>query len=239
MNFLILQHLEIEPAALIGSPIADAGHTTETVRIDRGEAVPSQLDGYNGLIVMGGSMSANDTHLPYIVDELTLLGKAVEADFPVLGFCLGAQLLARAAGAEVVASPIRELGWSPLQRTRNSAADPLFRNLNDDLMVFQWHGETFTLPEKTTLLATHPAVPYQAFRIGSSQYGLQFHIEVDAKIIDAWVEAGESERTELGADGITAIQSAVPDHLPAAQVFCRAMVVAWLQLCDARVTKGS
>ena len=238
MNFLILQHLEIEPAALIEVVMADAGHAIDTVHIDRGEAVPSQLDGYDGVVVMGGPMSANDTHLSYVVNELTLLGKAVEADFPVLGICLGAQILARAAGAEIVASPVRELGWYPVQRTWESAADPIFRRLPDDgLMVFQWHGETFTLPECATLVATHPAVPHQAFRIGSSQYGLQFHIEVDAKIIDSWMEAGESERAELGEAGLSAIQSATPEHLAAAQLFCREMVAAWLQLCANRVAR--
>jgi len=237
MNFLILQHLEIEPAALIEALITDAGHTTETVRIDKGEAIPSLLDGYNGVVVMGGPMSANDTHLSYITDELALLEKAIEADFPVLGLCLGAQLLARAAGAEVVASPVRELGWYPLRRTWDSAADPLFRNLDDDLMVFQWHGETFTLPDCATLVATHPAVLHQAFRIGSSQYGLQFHIEVDSKIINSWVEAGESERAELGEIGLSAIQSATPDSLPAAQSFCTQMVMAWLELCANRVAR--
>jgi len=234
MNFLILQHLEIEPAALIGALLTDAGHTTQTVRVDRGETIPTALSGYHGLIVMGGSMSANDTHLSYIADELALLEKAIEADFPVLGFCLGAQLLASAAGAQVIASPVRELGWSPLQRTRASAADPLFGNMDDDLMVFQWHGETFTLPSSATLLATNPAVPNQVFRIGLSQYGLQFHIEVDQAIIELWIAAGESECSELGDAGVAAIRLQSPEYLPGAHAFCREMVTEWLGLCDTR-----
>lgn len=236
MKFLVLQHLGVEATALIGSVIADAGHHIEIVRMDRGEAIPPLPAGYAGAIVMGGPMSANDTHLPSIADELALLKKAVATDFPVLGICLGAQLLAKAAGAEIVASPVRELGWYPVYGTEHAEHDPLFGSLHaQDLPVFQWHGETFTLPAQATLLATHPDVPNQAFRIGSSQYGLQFHIEVDAAVIEAWMEAGESERAELGAGGVAEIRASTPDCVPAAHRFCREMVSAWLGLCDRRV----
>ena len=232
MNFLVLQHLRIEPTAMIGAVIEDAGHNIEVVRMDRDESVPQSLSGFDGLIVMGGPMSANDTHLPFIIDEIKLLRKAIEIDLPVLGLCLGAQLLARAAGAEIVGSPVRELGWLPVHRTWDAVDDPLFSNLRDDgLMVFQWHGETFTLPDAATLIATHPDVPNQAFRIGSSQYGLQFHIEVDRAIIESWIEAGESERETLGDAGVASILDETPLHLPAAQKFCSQMILAWLDLC--------
>jgi GMP synthase (glutamine-hydrolysing) len=231
MNFLVLQHLRIEPTAIIGKIIEEAGHHIELVRMDRDESVPQSLSGFDGVVVMGGPMSANDTHLSFVTDEIELLKEAIKIDLPVLGFCLGAQLLARAAGAEIVTSPIRELGWYPLQRTRDSADDPIFQALDDDgLMVFQWHGETFTLPDSATLVATHTDVPQQAFRIGSSQYGLQFHIEVDRPIIESWIEAGESERTALGEAGIAAIRAQSPDYIPAAHAFCRQMIMAWLAL---------
>lgn len=231
MNFLVLQHLRIEPTAIIGKIIEEAGHHIELVRMDRDESVPQSLSGFDGVVVMGGPMSANDTHLSFVTDEIELLKEAIKIDLPVLGLCLGAQLLARAAGAEIVTSPIRELGWYPLQRTRDSADDPIFQALDDDgLMVFQWHGETFTLPDSATLVATHTDVPQQAFRIGSSQYGLQFHIEVDRPIIESWIEAGESERTALGEAGIAAIRAQSPDYIPAAHAFCRQMIMAWLAL---------
>jgi GMP synthase (glutamine-hydrolysing) len=231
MNFLVLQHLRIEPTAIIGKIIEEAGHHIELVRMDRDESVPQSLSGFDGVVVMGGPMSANDTHLSFVTDEIELLKEAIKIDLPVLGICLGAQLLARAAGAEIVTSPVRELGWYPLQRTRDSADDPIFQALDDDgLMVFQWHGETFTLPDSATLVATHTDVPQQAFRIGSSQYGLQFHIEVDRPIIESWIEAGESERTALGEAGIAAIRAQSPDYIPAAHAFCRQMIMAWLAL---------
>lgn len=233
MNFLVLQHLEIEPAALIGEIITGAGHSIQMVRLDRGDAVPATLAGYDGMIVMGGPISANDTHLSYVRDEIALLKQAIAVDFPVLGICLGAQLLARAAGAEVVTSPVRELGWYPVYRSEESANDSLFAGLSDNgLMVFQWHGETFALPDTATLVATNPDVPQQAFRIGTSQYGLQFHIEVEQPAVEAWIEAGESEQTALGDAGITALRVQSPNHMPAAHAFCRQMIKAWLVLCD-------
>jgi len=233
MNFLVLQHLRIEPTAMIGELIEHAGHSIEVVRMDRDEPVPQSLSGFDGVIAMGGSMSANDVHIPFIADEIQLLQKAIAVDLPVLGLCLGAQLLARAAGAEIITSPVRELGWCPVQRAEGSVADSLFRALNDgDLMVFQWHGETFTLPDAATLVATHPDVPHQAFRIGSSQYGLQFHIEVDQAIIKSWIEAGASERESLGDTGIATVLSEGALYLAPAQKFCREMVNAWLILCD-------
>jgi GMP synthase-like glutamine amidotransferase len=119
-----------------------------------------------------------------------------------------------------------------MSRTWDSADDPLFRAMDDGLMVFQWHGETFTLPDAATLLAMHHDVPHQAFRVGSNQYGLQFHIEVDETVIEAWIAAGESECSELGEAGVATIRAQSPGYLPAAHAFCRALVISWLRLCD-------
>ncbi|MDQ7010555.1 MAG: type 1 glutamine amidotransferase, partial [Mariprofundaceae bacterium] len=187
MQILVLQHLEIEPPALIADIIRDAGHDLKTIRLWQGEVVPHALDDWDGLIVMGGPQSANDVHLGYIHDETVLLERAIEQDFPALGICLGAQLLARAGGADILPSPVRELGWYPVYPADTAATDPLFRHMRAGQMVFQWHGETFSLPAHASLLATHPDVPHQAFRIGSSQYGLQFHFEVAQPLIRQWV----------------------------------------------------
>jgi len=231
MRFLVLQHLKIEPPALIGVCLRNKGHTFESVRIGKGQTIPDTLTDYAGLIVMGGPMSANDD-LPFIREEINLLQQAIAQDFPVLGICLGAQLLAKAAGAEILPSPERELGWYPLFPTPDGKTDALFSLLPAEGMnVFQWHGETFSLSEGATLLASCPDVPHQAFRLGSCQYGLQFHVEVDETIIRKWIDTGESERKHLGENGVRDILLKTPQYLYAMQSFCDMICTNWLAVC--------
>ncbi len=226
---LILQQLSIEPAALLADIMHEQGHKTVAV-LAKDEPVPDRLDDYAGMIVMGGPMSANDMHLDFIATELKLLEKAIEGDFPVLGICLGSQLLAKAAGAEIHAAAERELGWYRLTLTESAADDPLFSGISGDLDVFQWHGETFTLPEGATLLATCENVPHQTFRLGSCQYGLQFHVEVDEPIIRDWVNVCDSEREHLGEVGIKQMLAETPECVVQAHAFCREMTLAWMRL---------
>ena len=237
MHFLVLQHLDIEPPALLGDHLLKEGHMLETVHIDHAETIPDTLTGYAGLIVMGGPMSTNDDS-PFIKEEIALLQQALAKDFPVLGICLGAQLLARAADAEILPSPQRELGWYPLFPTPDGKTDALFSSLPvDGLKVFQWHGETFSLPDNATHLALCPNVPNQAFRLGSCQYGLQFHVEVDGTIIRQWIDAGESERKHMGENGIKNILHNMPQCLSAMQSFCDTMCGNWLALASLRMEK--
>ncbi len=233
MRFLVLQHLDIEPPALIADDLSKAGHMLETIRTDKKQEVPDTLTDYAGLIVMGGSMSANDAHLAFIDREIHLLQQAIAQNFPVLGICLGAQLLAKAADAEILPSPERELGWYPLYSTSAGKIDPLFSSLPETgLNVFQWHGETFSLPDQAKRLAACPHVPNQAFRLGSCQYGLQFHVEVDTTIIHEWVETGKNEREHLGGAGIRKIITETPQYIVGMASFCHAMCESWLALIE-------
>jgi len=234
MQTLVLQHLEIEPPALITDIIYKTGHNIDTVRLWLNETVPDELNRWDGIIIMGGPQSANDALPAYIRDEIALLKEAIKADFPVLGICLGAQLLARAAGATITSSPVRELGWYPVYPTGQATKEPLFRHMDAEQMVFQWHGETFSLPENASLLATHPDVPNQAFRIGTCQYGLQFHFEVDRTLIRQWVNAGVSERKHLGSRGVQAMMDATDRYLPSMHRFCTQAIHAWLGLIEKR-----
>lgn len=231
MNFLVLQHLDIEPPALIGDLLREAGHHLHTVHVDAGDTLPANTDHLHGIIIMGGPQSANDTHLSYIRGELLWLEKRIGEGVPMLGICLGAQLMAKATGGTIMPSPVRELGWSPIYPTNAASSDLLFSSLPaTGLTVFQWHGETFTLPDHATLLATHPGVPAQAFSLGAAQYGLQFHIEVDASIIDTWVAAGSSERNYLGSEGVLTLHHGTSQYLSSMQQYARQMIKRWLAL---------
>lgn len=231
MRFLVIQHLDIEPPALIGNVLREGGHELTFVHLSRGEALPLDTCDFAGVIIMGGPQSANDTQLPYIRGELVWLKQRITEGMPMLGFCLGAQLIAKAAGGSISASSVRELGWYPIFPTPDTVTDPLFTDLPEaGLTVFQWHGETFSLPDTASLIATHPQVTAQAFRLGKAQYGIQFHVEVDDTLIQQWIAAGESEKAHLGANGIKELNDATEAHLEAMRAFCRQMTHSWLDL---------
>jgi len=226
MNFLVIQHLDIEPPALIGDTLEKVGHQLTTIHLDQGDLIPAATD-FDGIIIMGGPQSANDD-TGYILAELAWLKKAIAADVPMLGICLGAQMIAKAAGADIFTSPVRELGWFPVYHTDETVRDPLFRHMPETLAVFQWHGETFSFTDAMTAIAMHPDVSAQAFRLGKSQYGLQFHVEVNESIIKAWIDCGENECNYLGIDELRRLHRDTTLHLKSMQHFCKQMVHAWL-----------
>ena len=233
MDFLVIQHLDIEPPALIGEVLREAGHTLHTLHLDLGDELPPDVEDVSGLIIMGGPQSANDTHLPYIEAELQWLKQRIREGLPMLGICLGAQLMAKAADATISKSPLRELGWYPVFQTPDTASDPLFSSMpTDGLTVVQWHGETFSIPDTATPVVTHPEVPAQAFRLGRAQYGMQFHFEVDASLIEKWIGAGDSERTHLGIEGIDNLHAQTPLHLNTMRNYGRQIVLNWLSLLN-------
>ncbi|MDQ6973024.1 MAG: type 1 glutamine amidotransferase [Mariprofundaceae bacterium] len=231
MRFLVIQHLNIEPPALIGSVLEEAGHELIYTHVNQGEALPENTAGFSGAIIMGGPQSADNAHLDYIRAELDWLKTNLDAGLPMLGICLGSQLMAKAAGGNISASPLRELGWYPVFPTAQSPDDPLFSPLPDQgLTVFQWHGETFSLPDTATTVASHPDVAQQAFRLGLAQYGLQFHIEVDQTLIELWIRAGDSERAHLGEEGLTLLRGQTPLYLSTMRAYCHQMLGNWLAL---------
>jgi len=231
MNFLVIQHLDIESPALIADVLCSSGHNLHTVRVFCGERLPEDTRGYAGVIIMGGPQSANDTHLAYIQDELIWLQNKLSTGLPMLGICLGAQMMAKAAGARISRSAIRELGWYPVFPTSDSTSDPLFSGLpKQGMHVFQWHGETFSLPPQARLIASHPEVVQQAICLGHAQYAMQFHIEVDVDIIQAWIAAGSSERAHLGKKGIAQLKQETTLYLEEMRDFCSELTKTWINL---------
>jgi len=198
-RLLVLQHIGCEPLGLIEPALKERGMEYRYVRPFAGEPIPKDLSGWDGLIAMGGSMSANDgERLGFIADELRLLTKVLEAGMPALGICLGAQLIAKAAGAEVTAGEEKEIGWYPLTLTEEGKKDRLLDGLPGTFPVFQWHGETFDIPRGAVCLAGSERYSNQAFRLGEKVYGLQFHLETTQPMITEWLDLYRDEHAKCG-----------------------------------------
>src|SRR3954447_21877794 len=165
---------------MIAAAAAEAGIGLRVRRLDLGEAVPD-LDDFDGLVVMGGPMGASDDEQhPHLRDERDLLARAVPAGRPVLGVCLGAQLLAAACGGRVFPGQAgAEIGLGIVELTDQGRADPVFGPAGWVLPVLHWHGDTYARPGGATRLAASSRYPEQAFRVGERAYGLQFHVEID------------------------------------------------------------
>jgi GMP synthase-like glutamine amidotransferase len=160
------------------------------VKVDAGEAVPADPSAYSGLAFMGGPMSVND-NLPWISKILALIDAAVEADIPVLGHCLGGQLMSKALGGKVTRNPVKEIGWGPVAVEDNAQAREWF-GATREFSGFHWHGETFSLPPGATKLAASPYCANQAFVL-RKHLGMQCHVEMTPELIRAWCADWEKE----------------------------------------------
>ena len=211
---LAIENEDIADLALAEEVFAAEGIPVEHVRLWKGEDLPPLQDA-DAVVSLGGDMNADDVEAyPYLAEERDYLAEAVRRDVPVLGICLGGQLLARALGAPVTRSPHPELGFVPIRPTEAGRADPLLSCLRDGDRMFQWHVDTFEVPAGAALLATGDAVPNQAYRAGRRAWGLQFHPEVTTQELEGWLEAvPDIERTY----GRTAddIRAEIAERLPA------------------------
>jgi len=185
MKVLAFCHVPFEGLGRIADVLASRQVGCDYADLYHGSAAQPEVSAYAGLIFMGGPMSVNDD-LPYLRQEMRWIAQAVERRQPVLGICLGAQLIARALGARVFPNPVKEIGWFDVDFTGEAACDPLLASAAPVETVFHWHGETFDLPPGATLLASSRACRNQAFRAGHFIYGFQFHLEVTPAMIAGW-----------------------------------------------------
>jgi GMP synthase-like glutamine amidotransferase len=214
---LVVQHVRVESPYAIGEALAAQEVEADLRQVFRGEALPADLADHDGVVVMGGPMSAGrDEGFPSRQAEVALLAEALERQVPTLGVCLGAQLLALAAGAEVIPGPAgMEVGWGSVTIGPDAAGDPLMDGVPAALEVFHWHGDTFSLPPGAVRLASSARYANQAFRIGAAAWGLQFHLEVDGAAVEAMVKAfpDDLESVPGGAAGLLAATGSALDHL--------------------------
>lgn len=183
----VLQHVPFEGPGCIADWAKEKDHTITVTRLYAGDALPGYAD-FDWLIVMGGPMGVYDEdRYAWLPSEKTFIRGAVGAQKTVLGICLGAQLLANVLGAPVIRNPQREIGWFPLQLTKNGAASLLFAGLPEQIPAFHWHGDTFALPPQADLLASSEGCAYQAFVYRQRVVGLQFHLEVRPENVQALI----------------------------------------------------
>jgi GMP synthase (glutamine-hydrolysing) len=230
---LVLQHIACEPPGAFGDVLRERGAEVVAVELDEGEGLPDWR-GFDRIVAMGGPMSVNDdTALPWLAAEKRLIAEAVRAGKPFWGTCLGVQLLASSLGARVYAGSRQEIGLMPVQLTEAARSDPLFSDLPATLLTFQWHGDTFDIPEGGVRLATSELFPNQAFRWGGRAYGVQFHLEVSPELARSWAGVPEYrdglERT-LGPGALDHVVSELDRNRRALSDAGRTLFERWLDL---------
>jgi GMP synthase (glutamine-hydrolysing) len=226
---IVVQHVEPEGPGLIADALASRGVRVRLVRADLGAPVPVSPGRAAGLVVMGGPMGVYEAHLhPHLRDELRLIETALRGGTPVLGVCLGSQLLAAALGARVAPSGSREIGWLDVDLLAAAAGDPLLGAAPPRFTPLHWHGDVFELPRGAVALARSALTPYQAFRHGDSAWGLLFHLEATAAQVTAMLHAFGDEVRAAGVSA-EALAAAAPDRLAALAPIARQAFTAFAE----------
>ena len=202
MKVLVLRHVPHEHLGTLALSLRASNLIYEYVNFYENEHPNISVDDLCGLIILGGPMNVYETNkYPFLQMEDRLIKQVIEKDAPVLGICLGAQLIAKALGSRVIKNKEKEIGWYPLKMTEEASKDRLFKHFNSEETVFQWHGDTFEIPEGAVHLAKSTLCTNQAFRYRDNVYGLQFHIEVTPQMILEWLDVPENREEFLSLQG--------------------------------------
>ena len=230
-SVLILQFMADDGPAYLGKWLRQRGISADVRMAEGGPAFPTDIDGYRALALLGGGMSVNDD-FAYLRNAEHLIGQAMARDIPVLGHCLGGQLMARSLGAQVGASPAPEIGWQRIECIDSPQRREWF---GPEAMhhVFHWHYEAFDLPSRAVSLASSPACPHQAFAVGM-HLALQFHVEVDDAKVRLWLSQGEpayleAQRHHASVHGEQRVRDDTVRHLRAQQLLAQRIYAHWLE----------
>ncbi len=187
---LFIKHIDIEGPGTIETYLDNQCYDLETVDLGKGEALPDNFSDLEAVVCLGGPMNVyEEDKYPFLKKENEFIKEILKREIPYLGICLGSQLLAKACGAKVVKSPVKEVGWFTIDFKKETQKDLLFASLKGPFDVFHWHEDMWEIPPGGTLLATAQGCPHQAFKVGKNAYGIQFHVEVTGRIIEDWCKA--------------------------------------------------
>jgi len=230
---LVLQHAACETLGTIADALQRAHVRTAYIRAFAGDPIPTHMDEAVGLILMGGPMGVYEQdRYPFLAEEMRLIERALAAGKPILGVCLGSQLLAAVLGARVRKGPQKEIGWFPVLLTEAARADALFTDVPPSFIAYHWHGDVFDCPSGAVSLARSELTECQAFRYGTNAYGLLFHLEVTEPIIAEMVRTFAEELREAGLSGEAIIQDAAR-HLPELERIGQRVFHAWTRWIEA------
>lgn len=209
---IIFRHALTEGAGYLGSFLTEKQIPWRMVRIDQGDPLPVSMRDFSGMVMMGGPMSVNDD-LPWIPPLLSLINEAYAEDIPLLGHCLGGQLISKARGAVVAKTAVKEIGWGEISVSQNGEAKDWF-GTTQRFLGFHWHGETFALPAGATHLLSSPYCQNQAYALGK-HLAFQCHIEMTVEMVKVWCDAGADEvRGAAASPGVQPIPEILGDLQP-------------------------
>lgn len=234
-KILVCQHVAYEILGTLNPLFKDSGFRIRYVNFDRTPDAQPTINGYAGLIILGGPMNVDDP-LPHLAYEVKLIQDAIKKNIPVLGICLGSQLIAKALGAKVYPNCKKEIGWYDVHLTDEGKADPVFKYFKPTEKLFQWHGDTFDLPPETVHLAYSSDCKLQAFRHKKRVYGFQFHLEVDEAMILRWFNVPRHQKEIECLNGQIDPQTVIaeiPNHIDRLKELSGQTFTELIQLCGA------
>ena len=234
-RILVFQHVGHEILGTLHPLLRDAGFRIRHVNFGRHPGADASMSRYDGLVVLGGPMGAYEAEkYPHLNTEIACIREAIDEDKPVLGICLGAQLIAAALGAKVTRHQETEIGWYDVSLTEEGKSDAVLGQLAPTEKIFQWHGDTFQLPAGTTWLARSAICPHQAFRYGTKVYGFQFHLEVDEPMIERWLKISSPAAIDFDPE---VIRQQTRDHVTHLMKLSRQVFTKYIELFSTKRRK--
>jgi GMP synthase-like glutamine amidotransferase len=231
-HVVVFRHAPTEGPGYFATFLEERRIPWRLVKLDEGEPVPGTAEPFAGLAFMGGPMSANDD-LPWTAPVLALIRDADRRGVPVIGHCLGGQLLSRALGGVVTRNPVKEIGWNRVEVEDTPEGREWFGEDNRAFTTFQWHGETFTIPPGGRRILKGEHCPNQAYVVGGLHLGMQCHVEMTPELIRTWGDTGAAEiresRSSPAVQPVETIESEAARRLPVLTDTARRLYERWIQ----------